>query len=67
MKVGSKLRIEYDGSWIGQEQMIVALEKQIPRKVVQPFGTGEGCYCPSCKKGIDKDYCGYCGQKLDWD
>ena len=45
---------------------VQALEKQIPRKVVEPFGRGEGCYCPSCGTGVSKDYCGNCGQRLDW-
>ena len=46
---------------------ISALEKQIPKKIVQAFGSGEGCYCPYCGNGVNKNYCGKCGQRLDWE
>lgn len=43
-----------------------ALEKQIPKK---PKDT-DWLYCPSCGIVLDvieqKNYCGDCGQKIDW-
>ena len=53
---------------------IEALEKQIPKKLVEynlcgvapfMFGTGK---CPSCDEGCNSDmrYCDKCGQKLRW-
>lgn len=53
------------------EELMVAKEKQIPKKPVKksfivPY---EGInVCPSCKEplGGKKHYCCECGQKLDW-
>ena len=56
---------------------IKALEKQIPKKPFQPFGT-HSYKCSNCWKfvahEVDDDcdltdlaeWCPYCGQKLDW-
>ena len=57
---------------------IQALEKQIPKKPFQPFGT-HSYKCSNCWKfvahEVDDDcdltdlaeWCPYCGQRLDWD
>lgn len=46
------------------EKAIVAIEKQIPKKVIGP---SHNC-CPVCYSTITKKgfYCPMCGQKLDW-
>ena len=51
---------------------INALEKQIPKKLINTCQYVSGC-CPNCKKYISDwlEYnkfmcCPYCGQKLDW-
>ena len=51
---------------------IKALEKQIPKKLINTCQYVSGC-CPNCKKYISDwlEYnkfmcCPYCGQKLDW-
>lgn len=51
---------------------ISALEKQIPKKILDKSLEFDGYYglCPCCKKVLDesKDFsrCWYCGQALDW-
>ena len=48
---------------------IVALEKQIPKKVIFQSGFKGLRYCPCCNvRFIDwgMKYCGECGQALDW-
>ena len=52
---------------------INALEKQMPKKLINTCQYVSGC-CPNCKKYISDwlEYnefmcCPYCGQKLDWD
>lgn len=46
-----------------------ALEKQIPRKVIDSFMKG-GWICPNCHNYVDvikaDEYCSKCGQRLDW-
>ena len=49
-----------------EEKHINEFERLKPKKVVQPYGPGEGCYCPSCGAGVNKDFCGKCGQRLEW-
>ena len=51
---------------------INALEKQMPKKLINTCQYVSGC-CPNCKKYISDwlEYnefmcCPYCGQKLDW-
>ena len=57
---------------------IEALEKQIPKKPIQPFGT-HSYKCPVCYLFVAHEvsdncdlenemaeWCPYCGQKLDW-
>ena len=51
---------------------IKALEKQMPKKLINTCQYVSGC-CPNCKKYISDwlEYnefmcCPYCGQKLDW-
>lgn len=55
---------------------IQALEKQIPKRPIEIFTGNEYiCECPVCKGITDTpneveieciQYCGWCGQKLDW-
>ena len=51
---------------------IKALEKQIPKKPedVKQFRSSDYQIglCPSCRGGVNSEfqYCGDCGQKLDW-
>ena len=51
---------------------ISALEKQIPKKLINTRQYVSGC-CPNCKKYISDwlEYdkfmcCPYCGQRIDW-
>lgn len=52
------------------EMSIKALEKQIPKKVVNIQGNPTWGYCPSCNKTIDKsgspNGCKHCLQRVDW-
>lgn len=43
---------------------IEALEKQIPKK---PELKNHFHICPACKAPTVSDYCGRCGQALDWE
>lgn len=61
----SKNLIEANG------QAILALERQIPKKVnISLKGTtgwNTKCHCPNCRSFISKGkYCSECGQALDW-
>ena len=54
------------------QMAINALEKQIPKKLINTCQYVSGC-CPNCKKYISDwlEYnefmcCPYCGQTLDW-
>ena len=54
------------------QMALQALEKQIPKKLINTCQYISGC-CPNCKKYISDclEYnkfmcCPYCGQKLDW-
>ena len=56
----------------GLRMAIQALEKQMPKKLINTCQYVSGC-CPNCKKYISDwlEYnkfmcCPYCGQKLDW-
>ena len=56
----------------GLRMAIQALEKQMPKKLINTCKYVSGC-CPNCKKYISDwlEYnkfmcCPYCGQKLDW-
>lgn len=42
-----------------------ALEKQIPKKPKNREGTTY-FYCPCCDSNNINEYCGDCGQALDW-
>ncbi len=51
---------------------IKAIEKQVPKKpdelrCFRTFHSYAGL-CPSCRGGVNSEfqYCGDCGQKLDW-
>lgn len=43
---------------------IEALEKQIPKKPINISWTHY--HCPICKKSVNSNYCGNCGQAIDW-
>jgi hypothetical protein len=42
-----------------------ALEKQIPKKPKERQGTTYS-FCPCCDSNNIYEYCGDCGQKIDW-
>jgi len=55
------------------EMAIKALEKQMSKEPTDVRYFGEAGYyiglCPTCKSGNNSEYqyCGDCGQKLDWE
>ena len=62
---------------IAYSMAIAALEKQIPKKPIIAHKTTYGCEiefeweCPVCGENYIEsapcgEWCGYCGQKLDW-
>jgi hypothetical protein len=55
---------------LDKNEIISALEKQIPKKPLIPWDSMTGTYyCPNCIEGIifdRKNYCCDCGQALDW-
>ena len=42
---------------------IEALENQVPKKLIYE---NHHPSCPNCKALVLGDYCGWCGQKIDW-
>ena len=50
------------------ETAISALEKQIPRKPIEPESFSLFYKCPICKKSVNDHarYCAVCGCKLNW-
>ena len=56
------------------ELSVEALEKQIPKKVINlGYFYGYATHCPACKGQVEKraygikdKYCRTCGQALDW-
>ena len=45
---------------------IEALEKQIPKKIIDyGYKTRVG-FCPDCEAVVTSDFCDNCGQALDW-
>lgn len=75
-----------DDEWLLEEEMqelsemaILALEKQIPKKITHEATIYKCCTCPSCKNVVDEfetigdsrvrvtfQFCHFCGQALDW-
>ena len=60
--------IKYEAPYFGSgdmEAIKMALEKQISMK---PMENIIGFYCPECKRFIETvhNYCGFCGQKIEW-
>lgn len=61
--------------WVEQLEIAInALEKQIPKKLLNPcgryFGKAKGGNCPCCgahTNSITNNYCRKCGQKLLWE
>jgi hypothetical protein len=47
------------------EMAIKSLEKQIPKKPKERQGTTYS-FCPCCDSNNIYEYCGDCGQKIDW-
>ena len=50
------------------DMAISALEKQIPRKPIEPGSFSLFYKCPICKKSVNDHarYCAVCGCKLNW-
>jgi hypothetical protein len=44
---------------------VEALEKRIPKKPKERQGTTYS-FCPCCDSNNIYEYCGDCGQKIDW-
>lgn len=78
--IANKRALEYfkcrlDGKGIDFNALacaVIALEKQIPKKIVDDYSE---TVCPSCKANLfiedlnvvmKSDYCPDCGQKLEW-
>lgn len=61
---------EYDEQRTAKDLAILALEKQIPKKVkdARTVADLEIGFCPICGDGSNSEfnYCPICGQKLDW-
>lgn len=50
------------------QNAINALEKQIPKKpIYKEFELGNYYECPICGDITLRDFCGKCGQALDWE
>lgn len=47
------------------DKLFEALEKQIPKKPKERQGTTYS-FCPCCDSNNIYEYCGDCGQKIDW-
>lgn len=44
-----------------------AIKRQIPQKVlIKDWGKDIKYVCPVCESFAIRDYCAFCGQKLDW-
>ena len=51
---------------------IEALDKQIPKKPIEPFAFSDDIragLCPFCNEGVNEEmnFCSYCGQAIDWE
>jgi hypothetical protein len=60
----------HEDSWTDEDKehiitIMEALEKQIPKKPKNREGTTY-FYCPHCDSNNINEYCGDCGQALDW-
>jgi hypothetical protein len=61
----------FDNDGIGELDVVAfnmalnALRKQIPKKPAFRKGTTYS-FCPNCGSDQIHDYCGTCGQKIDW-
>jgi hypothetical protein len=61
----------FDNDGIGELDVVAfnmalnALRKQIPKKPTFRKGTTYS-FCPNCGSDQIHDYCGTCGQKIDW-
>ena len=59
----------YKSYWNTIDYAVKCLEKQIPKKVIYHGGNYD---CPNCDKPAmtvsarKKDFCDFCGQKLEW-
>lgn len=75
-----QLKIEFIGEYERQREAkriaIKTLEKQIPKKPIEMKLTDKllngyfACPICSCWVGTDEysnNYCGFCGQKIDWE
>ena len=48
-----------------KEMVLQAFEKQTPKKPKERQGTTYS-FCPCCNSNNIYEYCGDCGQKIDW-
>ena len=49
------------------DMAVEALEKQIPRKPIPCSRNSTWTKCPVCDSTDIDEYCGKCGQRLDWE
>lgn len=70
-KAYEECREFFDNDGIGELDVVAfnmalnALRKQIPKKPASREGTTYS-FCPNCGSDQIHDYCGACGQKIDW-
>ena len=60
---------KYNNDSMAALQMAIeALEKQIPKKPIEPGSLSLFYKCPICKKSVNDHarYCAVCGYKLNW-
>lgn len=58
------LKQDVSGTIAAFSMAIEALEKQIPKKRTHISWTHY--HCPVCSKAVNSNYCGNCGQAIDW-
>ena len=53
---------------IARDTTFAALEKQVPKKpeISDGIAYERYEYCPSCDMSVTDNYCGNCGQRIDW-
>ena len=73
LKLNNKWDYVVDDDLKAFKVAITALEKQIPKKPLNPcgryYGKAKGGNCPICGAGTNSvtyTYCRKCGQALDW-
>ena len=70
LNISPKMKKEIPNLAEVYEVAVKALEKQIPKKIIYYGGNYK---CPNCEKPAmtvtarKKEFCDFCGQKLDWE